>query len=395
MRKFLIAGLILGVVVGKVFALSGEEVLVNSYDAADRQIKMIVSTTTVIRVDNDGGKTQSSMVVHKSTSSAFTVYMNGSDGSVLDALTLYIVGGSTTATATYVVNASSIRFVTTGGMLPGTTYWDFNDAAMDTLAEGMNHFLAVGASIPGIEGGLVVSTSSPLYVNILSARLTAVATTNCLAVGNIATLTVTPAADAGATFEIGASSITCRTANGLFPGTTWFIYAVNGRDTLVELIDTLNAVASTVHGADGGFVALRVQGSYYDNDTVEFTAAALADAHSSTHTLLVGFDNTLGMSYLIDAPSVSGETNYIENAAFAATFASGSTFVSVYDGIASTDSLLRYEEVGTTAIDDMLNLGSSAIFGTVDTATRFDIVGSSWITTTGGVSYINIISYTE
>jgi len=381
MRKFLfLTTLLLALAVPSVFALSGEQVLTDSY----------VQSEGVL-----GAKTMSSMITHKSANSAMTVYMNGNDGAVLSALTFYTVGGSTTATATYEIGASSVTFVTTGGMLPGTTYWDFTDLALDTLAEGQNHFLAVGASIPGVEGGLVISTSSPLYTEILSTALTPVAKTGCLAVGNIATLTVTPIANAGATFEIGASSITCRTANGLFPGTTWFVFASNGRDTLVELFDTLDASPSTVPGADGGFTVVRAQGSYYDADTIELSTAALTDAHTSTNTLSLTLFRTLGMSYLIDAPSVSGEANYIENASVAATFGSGSTFVSVYDGEDSTDSLLRYEEVGTTAVDDMLNLGNSVIFGTVDTAMRFDVVCSTWMTIADGVSYINIISYTE
>jgi hypothetical protein len=108
----------------------------------------------------------------------------------LSALNLYVVGGSTTATADYANYGSSIEFITTGGLYPGTTNIVFAEARADTIYDLVNTLNGLPVTTPGAEGGIVAAYSPNTYLDNETSRIPAVSTTGCLGVANISTLTV-------------------------------------------------------------------------------------------------------------------------------------------------------------------------------------------------------------
>jgi len=153
-----------------------------------------------------------------------------------NAFTMYIVGGSTTATATYQVLGSSIVMITTDGLYPGTTSIIYT--TYDTLEKVVNRMAAIPVTTPGAEGGIVVATIQGIYYGDTPTRLTSVsAATDCLGVNNKTTLTLVDAT--GMSYILPASllnsdqqfHITEIVANATFTSGTVFLNVYSGTST--------------------------------------------------------------------------------------------------------------------------------------------------------------------
>ena len=235
------------------------------------------------------------------TSHSFRIYTSSSDFNVicstrrLDVIDLYVVGGSTTATATFEVFADSAAFTTTGGLYPGTTYWNFESSDQDTIGEAITYWNAVATTTVGVEGGIVM--------------------------------------------------------------------------------------------------ALR-QGAYDGNLSSSMTVRSAVSVHTSANNTVFATDAIIGMSYLISA--TSGERTVITGATIRATFASGDTEVTIYDGDSISDIMLWKEKLTTSNVSYPLNIGASErayIKGTLGTIVRVNVVNTSGVVLTAGE--INITGFTE
>ena len=167
----------------------------------------------------------------------------------------------------------------------------------------------------------------------------------------------------GSTIGVFASSMTL-----VHSGTTYdYIFSVSTTNTAGEIVTLLNAIS--------GITASMFQGAYPDNDSTQLATAASSYVTSSTFT----FDNTLGMTYTLPADT-NGRRNHLIDCMVNATFATGTTNVSIYDG-ASTSTQIRKEKVKTSVTDKPLNIPEKGyVYGSADTAMRIDVVGSTWIT---------------
>ncbi len=273
MKKFLaVAVLFMSV---QAWGFSYKEVLEEAYDADNRAIKVNISTDMA-----DSQKT------------AFAPICSTRTTSVLD---IYIVGGSTTATATFQVFADSAAFVTTGGLYPGTTYWNFEADDQDTLGEAVTYW---------------------------------------------------------------------------------------------------NAAAVTTLGGEGGIVFALRDGAYDGNLSSSMTVRSAVTVHSSTNTTAFATDAIIGKTILIEA--TADKANYLTNCVANVTFASGNTYINIYDGDDKTLPYLRREKITTSAVDYPLNIGKTEydyVFGTANSIMRIDVVNESGIPITAG--YVNILGFTK
>jgi len=175
------------------------------------------------------------------------------------------------------------------------------------------------------------------------------------------------------TFKRFVSSMSITSTDGLYPGTTWVSYA----GTVEAFVATLNAVPTTTLGAEGGITAVINSKCYEGELATEITANTTAtNCHSSTHTVTLGLDNVLAIIEKLDAPS-SGKQYFVTDCEVNVTFATGITKLYIRDGTAD-DSTLKYRQIiGTTIVDETMDV--SLVVGSADTALRFEIIGSSWI----------------
>ena len=352
-------------------------------DADDLEI----NTNGSINVEVDAERTDLN-VNQTRTTSGLTLYMSGNDGVVTDVISVYITGGSTTSAASVQVFTSSVSFTTVGGLYPGTTYWDFSDSSQDTLAEALNYWNTSSTKSAGIEGGIVLSTEASYHGVILSTALTVADSVSCLGSGNAKTLSATPATTPTASYAVYASSMALITTNGLYPGTTHYVFSDTDKDTLTELLVVLGNRPSYTPGIDGTITAARVQGSYGGNDTTQLTEVAATSCKAVASIATLGFDNITGMSYILPASSLSsGEKYYITDFITKATFATGTTTAQAYDGIGTSTPITGAYTVGTTAISDEFYI-NRYVYNSADTAMRWDVISSTWVT--GSTSYIDI-----
>lgn len=181
-----------------------------------------------------------------------------------------------------------------------------------------------------------------------------------------------------ATFAVFADSAAL--AN-LLAYTTYFVFSESDRDTTGELISIINGLS--------GVTCTRVQGSYSENPSTQLTEIAATTIGAGAVTF--ASDNILGMSYIASADTLGRRYNVVDVMANA-TFATGTTFVNIYDGTTTSDTQLRREKLSTSAADGPLDLPETGhVYGTENTAIRYDVVSSSWITD----GYINITSFLE
>lgn len=198
-----------------------------------------------------------------------------------------------------------------------------------------------------------------------------------------------------ATFTVFADSISFTTVDGLYPGTTEYVFADTDKDTLVELIDFLNAVPATTAGAEGGIVASIVQGCYDGDASENLEAHAATDCFGSTakHTLALDAGAQLGISYVFPVTKLGDkrEQFHITGINSNVTYASGSAEIKVYDGDKTTDPvLLRYKANATTVETPVLTIPQDGtLAGSHFKPIRVDVVGSAAIT----AGYLGITSY--
>jgi hypothetical protein len=79
------------------------------------------------------------------------------------AVTMYIVGHATTSAASYVVTATSISFITAGGLHAGATGYLFQDANLATLSSFKSYLEAKSTDTVGLEGGIVITIPNGVY----------------------------------------------------------------------------------------------------------------------------------------------------------------------------------------------------------------------------------------
>ena len=191
---------------------------------------------------------------------------------------------------------------------------------------------------------------------------------------------------ATATFQVFVDSAALVTTDGLYPGTTYWMFEYANQDTLGEAVTYWNAAAVTTPGIEGGAVFVLRQGAYDGNLSSSMTVRAAVTVHTSTNTTIFYTDAIIGMTYTIAAPA-SG-SNYITGGEANVTFSTGSVFLNVYDGTtATTSALLHRQEVEASATGEDFSLGKTAddyIFGTTATATRIDVVSEDGIPLTAG-----------
>lgn len=325
------------------------------------------------------------------TTNAMTIYNLPNSSAATTGVTLYVTGGSTTSAVSYYVGTSSLTITTTGGLYPGTTWFVFADTRMDTLTELINYAFGLADTQIGGEGGIIMSTTSVAYGVISSARLTAGQSGSCLGASNVVSLTVTPAAAQTSRYEIGASTIGFITTNGLFPGSTIFVLA----GTVDEFVARLEALPSTMPGIDGTLVITIPDGSCRANLAADLTASASAMVNfreaSAVKTLTA--DTVYGITYILDSNDLSGEEQWhITGINVNATFASGTTYVNIYDGLTTSATQILKYEVDTTATETNIILPSGGeLAGSENTAMRIDVVGTAAVT----AGYLNIRGFKE
>lgn len=197
-----------------------------------------------------------------------------------------------------------------------------------------------------------------------------------------------------ATRQVHADSMTFTTTGGLYPGTTQYVFADTDKDTLDEFIVFLNAVSATTAGAEGGIVAVKIQGAYGKNDSSELTVAASAGCLGSDNVSKLTFANTLGISYTIAASGLSGLQLYkITGMSVNVTFASGTTYLYIYDGTDNTATRLLKYEIDTTATETPIHAipSDGSFIGSNNTAMTIEVVGSANIT----AGYFNFAGFKD
>lgn len=199
------------------------------------------------------------------------------------------------------------------------------------------------------------------------------------------------ATTSAASCQVFADSMSVTTADGLYPGTTWFVFADSNKDTISEFITYLNAISVTTPGAEGGIVATLPSGAYENNVTEELTVAASQSIKGASAAKTLAADRFLGLSYTLPASGTGWRQQYhITGLSANATYTSGSVTLNIYNGTeTSNTNLLRYKLNATTTETPITFLTSGNLAGSNDTAMRFDVVGSSWIS----AGYINIIGH--
>ncbi len=376
--------LILCLAVGRVFGWSYKEVLEESFDSDNKALKVNIST------DMPGSqKTPWTPICSTRTTHVLDIYINGGYDEVHSAVTVYITGGSTTTAANYRVWADSVAFTTEDGLYPGTTHWIFARSSQDTLTEAVAYWNAIDTTgVVGIEGGITMTLIS--NGSRPSTQLTVTSSATCFEVANIATLTATPACTA--ICIVSADSATFTNTGGLQAGSTYWQFNYANQDTLGEAISYWNAASTSTPGIEGGIVMVLRQGAYDGNLSSSMTARSSVSAHTDTNTIVFNTDAIIGMTYTILA--TADKVNYITNCVPNATFASGNTYVNIYDGTAVSDTRLRREKIPTSATDAKLDIGNTVdtyLFGTENTAMRIDVVNESGIPITAG--QINILGF--
>ena len=192
----------------------------------------------------------------------------------LDVMTVYIVGGSTTTSATYFVGTSSINFTTTGGLHPGTTGFVFTNYTISSLVSGLN---SVPATTAGAEGGIVARLSTACWGGDSPVRL--------------------------------------------IQGTSNYIKGSNNAKTITQ----------------------------YDTNHMMYTLPKL-DSSSKWHVA-----------------DVSANITY-----------TGSTYINIYDGVTSTNTVIRHEKFVASGTDNAMDISPTGYLSTTGvTGMLFEIVSSS------------------
>ncbi len=151
------------------------------------------------------------------------------------------------------------------------------------------------------------------------------------------------------TADVGTSSITITTVSGKYPGT--FYWELNtGSATIAEASQyfaDLQAASTVTAGIPGGIVLTVRDNVYGGNDTSSMTVTTTnINIHSSTNTKSLSTDAIIGYEYTLD--SVTNKKNFVTACETIATFGSGTTILSIYDGDDATGALL-YQRTLVTA----------------------------------------------
>jgi hypothetical protein len=227
--------------------------------------------------------------------------------------------------------------------------------------------------------GVFLGISAPLFAEVNSNTLTPIVVERTTSAMTL--YIVGGATTSAASYQVCADSIAFTTADGLYPGTTHVVFADAHVDTLGELITYLNAIPTTTAGVEGGIVAAIVNGAYDGNASSELTASAITACKGSVNIKTLAFDNILGMSYTLPVSGLkSGQQYHITGLNVNATFAEGTTNLTIYNGSSSSSSKILKYEVDTSATETPVKSVNSELAGSERTAMRFDVVGSTWIT---------------
>lgn len=179
---------------------------------------------------------------------------------------------------------------------------------------------------------------------------------------------------AAATMQVLASSAVI---TDLLAAATWFVFAESHLDTMAEFISHLNSMT--------GLVCARVQGSYGGDDTTDLTVVGATNIGTTAATFAI--DATKGISYIVPASTLSsGEAYYIKSIIVNATYASGTTTLTVYSGT-GTSTILNKETLPFSAQDCSSDI--VILPGIADTAIRIDLVGTAAVS----AGYMDIVLF--
>ncbi|MBA3052292.1 MAG: hypothetical protein FP827_04285 [Candidatus Omnitrophica bacterium] len=178
-------------------------------------------------------------------------------------------------------------------------------------------------------------------------------------------------------FKRFVSSMSVTQTAGISAGTTHFVYADSDKNTIGEFVDYLNAIPNLTVGCEAGLVAVIDPECYEGNLTSEITGNTTATTiHSATNTVTVGLDHILGMIEIIPVPK-PGYTHHVVGFNTNVTFGAGATSMYIRKGALSTSDIGYQKKVTTTATKEVMEV--PLVVGEVDTAIRFEVIGSSWI----------------
>lgn len=126
-------------------------------------------------------------------------------------------------------------------------------------------------------------------------------------------------------------------------------------------------------------------------DTTTSTQLATKSATwclGSTNTVTLVVVNTLGFSYVIEAEQ--GKRQYVQGFDCNVTFGTGTTLMTIYDGIYASSDTIRKWEVETSVKGEEMPI-KGVVRGTAGKPMRFDVAGSTWIT----AGWTNIEGYSK
>ncbi len=196
---------------------------------------------------------------------------------------------------------------------------------------------------------------------------------------------------ATATVQVNVDSITFTTTDGLYPGTTDYVFT-SATETLSDLQTALMAISTATAGAEGGIIVTIPTSTYELNCSSDLAEVSPTGCLGVANKVTLDLDTVYGWSYTTPAGCPRGYQRHITGLSVNATFGSGTVYLYVRDGTDTTDTTLLKYEIDTSATQTNIILPSNGDFaGSKETQLRFDIIGSAAIT----AGFMNIIGHKE
>jgi hypothetical protein len=190
-----------------------------------------------------------------------------------------------------------------------------------------------------------------------------------------------------ATYFIGTSSINFTTTGGLYPGTTSFALSAY---TLNQLVSKLNSLPATTVGAEGGIVAVLSSTTWGDDSSIRLIQGTSNYIKGSVNVKTITQSDTNHLSYTFPRPSGINKWHLADVSANV-TY-TGTTYINIYDGVTSTNTLIRHEKFVQSGVDNQMDLSGTGYFSTTGiTGMLFEVVSSSNIS----AGYVNIQSFQD
>jgi hypothetical protein len=187
------------------------------------------------------------------------------------------------------------------------------------------------------------------------------------------------------TMDVTDSSITFVSLNGLYPGTSSYVFLAT--ETLAIMKARLESWPATTPGVDGTLNVTIPNGVYDLNKTSDLAIVAPQSilGESNTATLSLDSNAVKGMSYIIPAGDAA---IYLTNLVVNATYTSGSLAINIYDGSTTSTEQIRKETGAATTVDKLVNIPLEGFRGSMSCPMRIDIVGSAGSITS---AFLNLV----